>query len=70
MTFISRTINASEICQRADDGYIHATAMCKEAGKRWDDYKTNDNTQAYLGALSSETGIPVSQLVLSKRGNS
>ena len=60
---ISHTINASEIQQRADDGYIHATAMCQAAGKHFPHYMTNDTTQEYMNALSLDVGIPTSKLV-------
>jgi len=67
---IPHTIDNRTICQRKDDGYIHATAMCKAGGKRWDHYRANATTEDFLRALESDTGIPASQLVISKRGNS
>lgn len=66
---ISHAINTTTVQQRAEDGYIHATAMCKAAGKLFNDYSRLDTTRAYLQALASDTGIPVSQLVVSRRGN-
>ena len=48
------------INQRAKDGYINATAMCKAAGKRFFDFHRLDTTEAFLDALMTETGIPVS----------
>lgn len=66
---ISHAINASTVQQRAEDGYIHATAMCRAAGKSWAHYASNDTTKAYLKALSADIGIPISQLVVSRRGN-
>ena len=56
--------------QRASDGYINATAMCKATGKLIADYLTNKSTKAYLEALSDDMGIPISTLVqIIKGGN-
>lgn len=65
---IPHTINDRTICQRKDDGYIHATAMCKAAGKQFNDYRRLATTHEFLDALAAETGIPVSGLVNSLRG--
>lgn len=67
---ISHDFNRTAIQQRAEDGYLNATAMCKAAGKRFNDYSVLSTTQDFLAALASDTGILVSQLVVSKRGNS
>lgn len=56
------------IAQRATDGYINATAMCKAAGKAFADFERLASTQAFLQELSAEMGIPMSDLVQSKRG--
>ncbi|RCK20113.1 KilA, partial [Thalassospira profundimaris] len=56
---IPHTINDRTICQRKDDGYIHATAMCKAAGKQFNDYRRLATTHEFLDALAAETGIPV-----------
>ncbi|WP_208996487.1 KilA-N domain-containing protein [Pseudovibrio ascidiaceicola] len=66
--FLSHSINASKIRQRSGDGYLDATAMCKTAGKLFNDYSRLESTKAYLKALSSETGIPVSKLIQSVKG--
>ena len=47
-----------------------ATAMCKANGKQWNDYRRTDRTTAYLEALCTKTGIPVSSLCLSVKGGS
>jgi hypothetical protein len=67
---INHTVQDSVISQRASDGYIHATAMCDAAGKRWPDYFRLDSTKAYLKALSSDVQFPTSQLIISQKGNS
>jgi len=49
-------------------GYVSATEMCKACGKQFNDYARLDSTKTYWGALSIETGIPVSNLVISIKG--
>lgn len=56
------------IYQRVKDGYVNATAMCKAAGKAWADYNRLGSTEAFLQALSSDMGIPISEIVQSIRG--
>lgn len=56
------------IYQRVKDGYVSATAMCKAAGKQFNDYARLKTTPAFLSELSAETGIPVSDLVQSIKG--
>ena len=63
MPLIARKVENRVIQQRATDGYINATAMCKAAGKRFHDYSRLGTTRAFLQALEAETGIPVSGLV-------
>ena len=54
--------------QRANDGYINATAMCKAAGKQFNDYARLKSTKPFVHALRDETGIPVTELIQSLRG--
>ncbi|AFZ11474.1 KilA, /APSES-type HTH DNA-binding domain protein [Crinalium epipsammum PCC 9333] len=49
----------SAIAQRKSDGYINATAMCKAAGKKWNNYYQNDSTKEYLEALAVDLGLDV-----------
>jgi hypothetical protein len=49
-------------------GFVNATKMCKSAGKFWNNYYENKRTKEFLKELSSNTGIPVLDLVISKRG--
>ncbi len=60
----------SIIEQRAEDGYINATAMCKAAGKKMNDYTRLSTTSAYLEELSADTGIPVTELLQVVQGRS
>lgn len=68
MKLIEHEVQGSPVQQRATDGYINATAMCRAAGKHWFDYKRQKTTNPFLDALSSEAGIPASALVKSIRG--
>ena len=65
---IERQVGRDLINQRAKDGYINATAMCKVAGRPWNRYWDTQPTRNFANALSSETGIPVSELIQSLRG--
>ena len=67
---VSRSWNGTPISRRTTDGYVNATAMCKANSKQWNDYWRTDRATAYLEALCTETGIPVSSLCLSLKGGS
>lgn len=58
----------SLIPQRAYDGYVNATAICKACNKQFNDYARLSQTTAFLNELYSETGIPVSELIQSVKG--
>lgn len=58
LALIERKIERTSIHQRAIDGYINATAMCKASGKRLNDYLRLSATKEFLRELSSVTGIP------------
>jgi KilA-N domain len=68
LSLINRQIENSVIPQRAADGYINATAMCKAVGKQFNDYWRIGPTQEFLKELSAETGLPVSGLVVTFKG--
>ena len=65
---IPREVQNNLIHQRAVDGYINATAMCKAAGKAFADYQRLGTTKAYLAALHADMGIPITELIQSVRG--
>lgn len=65
---VDRLADNDIISQRITDGYINATAMCRSAGKKINDYGRLSTTQAFLNELSTETGIPATELVQSVRG--
>lgn len=68
MKLIEHEVQGNPVQQRASDGYINATAMCRIAGKMWGHYRENGNTQAFLLALEADIGIPISELVKSVKG--
>lgn len=59
LSLIQHEANGSVIDQRANDGYVNATALCKAAGKLFAHYRENDTTKAFLKALSAKIGIPI-----------
>jgi hypothetical protein len=54
--------------ERRPDGYVNATAMCQANGKRWHDFRSTAQCNAYMQALASEAGISGFDLVVSQRG--
>ena len=68
LSLIVHKVENRIVQQRAVDGYINATAMCKAAGRPWNRYWSTGPTQRYFQALSAETGITVSQLAQRVRG--
>lgn len=68
LDFIPRHAEGVVIYQRPKDGYINATAMCQATGKLWGHYRSNTGTEAFLGELSSDIGIPISELAQSFKG--
>lgn len=63
-----RSWNGTPISRRSTDNYVNATAMAKANDKQWHDYWRTDRATEYLEALSTETGIPVSNLCLTTKG--
>ena len=53
----------NEFEQRDEDNYVNLTEMAKAFNKRVNDWTVNKTTQAYIEALSEETGILVSKLL-------
>jgi hypothetical protein len=67
--YLTKAFNGTEIRQRPSDGYIDATAMCKvKPGKKIAQWNLNNDTHAFLSALSSSIGIPTLEIVQSKTG--
>jgi hypothetical protein len=68
LALITHESDGSIIHQRALDGYINATALCKASGKNWSDYRRNSNTIAFLTELEADIKIPIALLVHTNTG--
>jgi hypothetical protein len=68
LQLIPHQVGSDLINQRAVDGYVNATAMCKAVGKLFADYARLGTTIAFLNELSSDMGIPISGLVVTVKG--
>ncbi|MCW0422433.1 KilA-N domain-containing protein [Xanthomonas sacchari] len=68
LALIQRQVENSLVEQRQVDGYINATSMCQAAGKLFADYRRNVSTDAFLAELSTDMGIPISELIQVIRG--
>ena len=64
------TLNNIVITSRIDDNYINATLLCKAGNKKINDWYRLNTTKELINELKSDTGIPVSQIIDSKKGNS
>jgi len=53
---------------RSDDGYVNATALCRTAGKEFNDYTRLDYTQEFLHEASSLTGLSCNELIQHRDG--
>jgi hypothetical protein len=79
---INHSLNGELVGQRVSDGYINATAMCKAAGKKWNDYRRLQATGEFFDELSKAlsilvdpvAGIPATEqfqaLIISVQGGS
>lgn len=67
LALIHHNADGSIIDQRAVDGYINATALCKAVNRQWNHYWDNAPNQAFIAALSVDLGLPGSLLVHSSR---
>lgn len=59
---IAHQTHSGIVQQRASDGYINATELCKAAGKRWYNYVRTETTGQFLRALAAKTQISVMEL--------
>ena len=60
---ISREVEAVNVDQRVIDGYINATAICTASSKKMGHYLESKRTKEFLNELSSDIGIPISELL-------
>lgn len=65
---ITHSLGNKTILQRTEDGYMNATAMCKATDKQFADYNRLSATTAFMAALSTDMGIPISELIQTVRG--
>jgi hypothetical protein len=68
LQLIHHTDGNVDIPQRAADGYINATSLCKAAGKEWSHYAETKQTKEFLTELSGDLGIPISVLAQPIKG--
>ncbi|MBB3118376.1 KilA-N domain-containing protein [Pseudoduganella violacea] len=68
LALIPHETDGSIIDQRAVDGYINATALCKASGKNWSDYRRNSNTIAFLVELEADLKMPTALLIHTNTG--
>lgn len=68
MSLIHHEVRDSVIDQRAIDGYVNATAMCRVAKRQWGHYWERRKTKAFVQALHADIGIPISELIQSVKG--
>lgn len=63
LPFIEHQVESTSISQRAYDGYVNATALCKASGKLLGHYLENKTTKDFLLELSRSIGIPIDLLI-------
>lgn len=63
LTLIPRVEEGEIIPQRASDGYISATALCKSVNKQFSNYRALKTTQEFIAELVKETRKPEEQLI-------
>ena len=66
---INLILNNEIIQYRNSDNYVNATQLCKAGGKKFHDWIRLDVTKKLISALDYKAGIPASQLIDSKKGN-
>jgi hypothetical protein len=68
LDIVKHNWNGAEIRQRSTDGFVNLTDMCKAERRRVHDYLRLPQTEAYISALSNDTGILRENLVVKKEG--
>jgi cell division protein FtsB len=69
-TFESLTLNNIVITSRSEDNFINATQLCQAGGKLFSDWFRLNNSKQLINEAVSDMGIPISQLIDIKKGNS
>lgn len=65
---IEHSVDGAVVPQRPTDGYVNATLLCQQAGKRVNDYLRLEQTKDFLKELSAVAGIPATALVQVRQG--
>ena len=65
---INHSLDNNLVCQRKDNGYINATALCKACDRKIATYLRADSTKEFLNALSLEVQICTSNLTITVQG--
>jgi hypothetical protein len=68
LALIDRHVEKDIVEQRITDGYINATDICKACEKQISHYLETKATKDFLSELSSDTGIPISELIEINKG--
>lgn len=68
LALIERQFDGGLIHIRTKDGYVNATAMCQAVGKNIADYARLKSTSEFMQELSSDMGIPISELIQTFKG--
>jgi hypothetical protein len=68
LVFVPHSVGGHVVEQRAKDGYINATAMCRTANRPWGRYWETHAAKEFAAALSADIGIPISELIQSVSG--
>ena len=63
-------LNDVVILSRVEDNYINATQLCTAGNKKFNDWVRLNSFVELINELECETGIPASQLIDVKKGNS
>lgn len=68
LALIPHDYQGQTVTQRARDGFINATAMCRVAGKEWSRYRELKTTKDFFAALALDLGLNEGQLALTLYG--
>lgn len=68
LALIPHKVGSEIISLRSKDGYINATAMCKAANRPWSRYWEVKASKDFAIELSSDLGIPTTELIQSVSG--
>ncbi len=63
-------LNDVIVISRSEDNYINATQLCQAGGKQFAHWYSLESTKMLINEAVSDIGIPISQLIDIKKGNS